>query len=126
MKQALVSAIQEIGGLEETNPSIVESDESFYNLEKKLNTLVHTNHFSSRFRARVDSALKADIDPLVRLLNTFAETLEVPDVEPQEVATLLLNHARAVHETPDDDDFWVKVHELMVSPIDDSGSEVAT
>jgi hypothetical protein len=117
LKQASVSAIREIEGLEAVSPTTEPVE--------NLDTLVRTGKFSTRFREQVDVALKGDIEPLVRLLLTFAETLDVPEVELQELAVLLLNHARVVHETAADDGLWVSAHELMVSRIDDSGSEVA-
>jgi hypothetical protein len=125
LKEAVAQAIQERTDLREVNPSTEVSDDNLSNLHETLMALVRTDQFSTRYPERIDAALKGNFEPLVKMIITFARSLDIQNIELRKVAALLLNHARSVLESPDNNTLWKSVHELMISDIDNLGSEVA-
>jgi hypothetical protein len=119
LKQAVDEAITESEALKDKKQSVGMITETLSKLDKTLLALVRTDQFSTKYAARLDAAVRGDIVPLVRLVVTFARTLDVQDVELVEVTNQLLNHARSELGSPEDDSLWRSVH----GAIGDLGSE---
>jgi len=95
------------------------------NLEEMVETVVKTDQFASRYVERTRIAVEGNVEPLVRLLITFARNIAGPGADIIKIATLLLHYAQSILDSPDDEKLWSTVHHMVQTEITDSGSEVA-
>jgi hypothetical protein len=93
-------------------------------LDLFIKAIVRTDQFSSRYYDRLRKAVNGDTAPIARMIRVFSKKAAGDDHNLELVATKMLQHAKTILGTPENDELWDMIVESVHIEISDQGSEV--
>ncbi|MFW9842135.1 MAG: hypothetical protein ACFFES_14655 [Candidatus Thorarchaeota archaeon] len=93
-------------------------------LDLFIKAIVRTEQFASRYYDRLRKAVNGDTTPIARMIRVFSKKAAGDNHNLELVATKMLQHAKTILGTPENEELWNTIVESVNIEIRSQGSEV--